>query len=95
MPLSPFATLSGLTLLLCVSIMRTATAQSQPLPPIVTKPHRNVCALPYTTVDICGSVNGTIDGYTGYEPEASRQSGTTSWGPAPMHAHGDRKSKHA
>lgn len=49
-------------------LMFSTRAQAQ-APWIQTKPHRNVCTMPYTTMDVCGSVNGSVDGYTGYEIE--------------------------
>ena len=59
--------LGGLLALLGCLAPISAQLQS----PIATKPHRNVCMMPYTTIDICGTTNGTLDGYTGYEAEAS------------------------
>lgn len=54
-----------------VALVLLIIADGQAQPAIVTKPHRNVCTLPYASMDICGAVNGTVANFTGYELEVS------------------------
>ena len=55
--------------LACLLLLSSSVRSQAPF--IQTKAHRNVCTLPYTTVDICGATNGTVDDFTGYEPEVN------------------------
>ena len=62
----------ALHLLWALSLVLGSSAQS-PINPIATKPHRNVCTLPYASMDICGT-NGTVANFTGYELEVGSSS---------------------
>ena len=54
-------------------LQHQSVSAQESVPNIISRPHRNVCTSPYTSMDVCGA-NGTVDAaWSGYEIQVSER----------------------
>ena len=63
----------GCILLGILLLQNESVSAQESVPNIISRPHRNVCTSPYTSMDVCGA-NGTVDAaWSGYEIQVSER----------------------
>ena len=79
----------GCILLGILLLQNESVSAQESVPNIISRPHRNVCTSPYTSMDVCGA-NGTVDAaWSGYEIQVSElaREGSSDFPSTPLYSY--------